>query len=62
MSFKHLYMLDFCSQTELLGDNQTETVQEDVVEKFEEDTVRPKVKKKKKQKEGTMSDLNSLCW
>lgn len=39
------------SQTELLADNQTETVQEDVVEKFEEDTVKPKVKKKKKRKE-----------
>lgn len=52
-----LNLLGFCSQTELLADNQTESVQEDVVEKFEEDTVKPKVKKKKKRKEGTTSDL-----
>lgn len=33
-------------------DNQTENVQDDAVEEFKEDTVKPKVKKKKKQKEG----------
>ncbi|XP_073726052.1 jouberin isoform X2 [Misgurnus anguillicaudatus] len=43
------------SRTELLVDNQTESVQDDVVEEFEEDTVKPKLKKKKKQKEAAVN-------
>ncbi|XP_042598944.1 jouberin-like isoform X2 [Cyprinus carpio] len=39
------------SQTEAPVDNQTENVQDDVVEEFKEDTVKPKVKKKKKRRE-----------
>ncbi|XP_051503141.1 jouberin [Myxocyprinus asiaticus] len=39
------------SQNELSVDNQTENVQDDVVEEFREDTVKPKLKKKKKRKE-----------
>ncbi|KTG07197.1 hypothetical protein cypCar_00039967, partial [Cyprinus carpio] len=38
-------------QTEASVDNQTENIQDDVVEEFMEDTVKPKVKKKKKRKE-----------
>ncbi|RXN18085.1 jouberin isoform X1 [Labeo rohita] len=39
------------SQTEVSVDNQTENVQDDAVEEFKEDVVKPKVKKKKKLKE-----------
>jgi len=49
-----------CSQTEVSVDNQTENILDDVVEEFKEDTVKPKVKKKKKQKEGMICCLNVI--
>uniref|UniRef100_A0A671SMG9 Jouberin-like n=1 Tax=Sinocyclocheilus anshuiensis TaxID=1608454 RepID=A0A671SMG9_9TELE len=52
MDFPLNFILPFvCSQTEVSVDNQTENVQDDVVEEFKEDTVKPKVKKKKKRNE-----------